>query len=114
MSTCTALLRGASDEHSCSHVTGQPTGGRRTVTYNFLSLSLSLSLYLSLSLSLSLLAADQHDVSSYGSPSSAITFAADGYDVSSSVSFFVLRVHLTTWVIVVERSYPLFELFALS
>ena len=63
---------------------------------------------------LSLLAADQHDVSSYGSPSSAITFAADGYDVSASASFFVLRFHVTTCVIIVERSAPLFELFALS
>ena len=98
MSTRAALLRGASGEYSCSHVTCQPTGGRLTVTSN----------------TFSLIAADQHDVSSCGSPSSAITFAADGFDISSSVSFFVLRVHVTTWVIVVERSAPLFKLFAWS
>ena len=96
MSTRAALLRGASGEHSCSHVTCQPTGGRLTVTSN----------------TLSLLAADKHDVSSCASPSSAIAFAADGFDVGSTVSFFVLRAHVMTWVIVVERSAPLFELFA--
>ena len=98
VSTLAALLRGASGEHSCSHVTCQPTGGRLTVTFN----------------TLSLLAADQHDVSSCASPSSAFAFAADGFDVGSSVSFFVLRVHVTTWVIVVEWYAPLFELFAWS
>ena len=71
MSTRAALLRGASGEHSCSHVTCQPTGSRLTVTPK----------------TLSLLAADQHDVSSCAPPSSAIAFAADGFDVGSSVSF---------------------------
>ena len=79
-------------------MTCQPTGGRLTVT----------------SKTLSMLAADQHDVCSCASPSSAITFAADGFDISSSVSFFVLRVHVTTWVFVFERSAPLFVLFASS
>ena len=58
MSTHAALLRGASGEHTCSHVTCQPTGGCLTVTSN----------------TLSLLAADQHDVSSCGSPSPPLRF----------------------------------------